>query len=45
MNEIRSRGTQGILIAVVDGLKGFPEGITTVFPDTVLQTCVVHSIR
>lgn len=45
MNEIRGRGTQDILIAVVDGLKGFPEAITTVFPDTVVQTCIVHLIR
>ena len=45
MNEIRSRGTQDILIAVVDGLKGFPEAITTVFPETVVQTCIVHLIR
>ena len=45
MNELRSRGTQDILIAVVDGLKGFPEAITTVFPDTVVQTCIVHLIR
>lgn len=45
MNEIKGRGTQDILIAVVDGLKGFPEAITTVFPDTVVQTCIVHLIR
>ena len=45
MNEIRSRGAQDILIAVVDGLKGFPEAITTVFPETVVQTCIVHLIR
>jgi putative transposase len=45
MNEIRNRGTQDILIAVVDGLKGFPEGITSVFPKTVVQTCIVHLIR
>jgi putative transposase len=45
MNEIRSRGTQDILIAVVDGLNGFPEAITAVFPDTVVQTCIVHLIR
>jgi putative transposase len=45
MNEIRSRGTNDILIAVVDGLKGFPEAITAVFPDTVVQTCIVHLIR
>ena len=45
MNEIRARGTQDILIAVVDGLKGFPEAITSVFPDTSVQTCIVHLIR
>lgn len=45
MNELKGRGTQDILIAVVDGLKGFPEAITAVFPDTVVQTCIVHLIR
>ena len=45
MNELKSRGTQDILIAVVDGLKGFPEAITAVFPNTVVQTCIVHLIR
>jgi putative transposase len=45
MNEIQARGTQDILIAVVDGLKGFPEAITAVFPKTVVQTCIVHLIR
>jgi putative transposase len=45
MNEIKARGTNDILIAVVDGLKGFPEAITAVFPDTVVQTCIVHLIR
>lgn len=45
MNEIKSRGVHDILIAVVDGLKGFPEAITAVFPDTVVQTCIVHLIR
>ena len=45
MNELKSRGTEDILIAVVDGLKGFPEAITAVFPDTVVQTCIVHLIR
>ena len=39
------RGTQDILIAVVDGLKGFPEAITSVFPRAVVQTCIVHLIR
>jgi transposase-like protein len=33
------------LIAVIDGLKGFPEAITTAFPQTIVQTCIVHLIR
>ncbi len=45
MTELRNRGTQDILIAVVDGLKGFPEAITSVFPRTIVQTCIVHLIR
>jgi putative transposase len=45
MTELRDRGLQDILIAVVDGLKGFPEAITSVFPQTVVQSCIVHLIR
>ena len=45
MNELKTRGLNDILIAVVDGLKGFPEAIKAVFPETVVQTCVVHLIR
>jgi putative transposase len=45
MNELKGRGISDILIAVVDGLKGFPEAINAVFPQTVVQTCVVHLIR
>ena len=45
MNELKARGTQDLLIAVVDGLKGFPEAITAVFPDCVVQTCIVHLMR
>jgi putative transposase len=45
MTELRNRGTQDILIAVVDGPKGFPEAITSVFPRTIVQTCIVHLIR
>ncbi|MGL5116770.1 MAG: IS256 family transposase [Beijerinckiaceae bacterium] len=45
MNELRNRGTEDILLAVVDGLKGFPEAITAVFPDTIVQTCIVHLLR
>ncbi|MSR13417.1 MAG: IS256 family transposase [Gammaproteobacteria bacterium] len=45
MNELRARGLQDILISVVDGLKGFPEAITSVYPETVVQTCIVHLLR
>lgn len=45
MNELKARGLGDILIAVVDGLKGFPEAINAVFPDAVVQTCIVHLIR
>lgn len=45
MNELKSRGVSDLLIAVVDGLKGFPEAITGTFPDCVVQTCIVHLIR
>jgi putative transposase len=39
INELKNRGVEDILIAVVDGLKGFPEAINAVFPDTMVQTC------
>jgi putative transposase len=45
MNELRTRGVGDILIAVVDGLKGFPEAIAAAFPETMVQTCIVHLIR
>lgn len=45
MTELKGRGVEDILIAVVDGLKGFPEAITAVFPETVVQTCIVHLLR
>jgi putative transposase len=45
INELKARGLNDILIAVIDGLKGFPEAITTVFPQTIVQTCIVHLIR
>ncbi|MGH3157642.1 MAG: IS256 family transposase [Streptosporangiaceae bacterium] len=45
MNELKTRGAADILIAVVDGLKGFPDAITAVFPQTVVQTCIVHLLR
>jgi putative transposase len=46
MNELKNRGIADILLAVVDGLKGFPEAINAVvFPLTQVQTCIVHMIR
>ena len=45
MNELKNRGVDDILLAVVDGLKGFPEAITAVFPEAVVQTCIVHLLR
>jgi putative transposase len=45
MNELRNRGVEDVLVAVVDGLKGFPEAITAVFPEATVQTCIVHLLR
>jgi putative transposase len=45
MSELKNRGVGDILIAVVDGLKGFPEAISAVFPETQIQTCIVHLLR
>ena len=45
MNELKNRGVQDVLIAVVDGLKGFPDAIHTVFPQAQVQTCIVHMVR
>jgi putative transposase len=45
MNELKNRGVEDVLIAIVDGLKGFPEAITAVFPQTTVQTCIVHLLR
>src|SRR5260370_7424875 len=45
MNELKNRGVDDFLFAVVDGLKGFPDAITAVFPRTIVQTCIVHLIR
>ena len=43
--DLRARGCDDILIAVTDGLKGMPDAIEAVFPQTTLQTCIVHLIR
>lgn len=45
LTELKNRGVQDILIACVDGLKGFPEAINTVFPKTEIQLCIIHLIR
>jgi putative transposase len=45
MTELKSRGVEDILIAVVDGLKGFPDAILAVFPEATVQTCIVHLLR
>lgn len=45
MGELKSRGVEDIMLAVVDGLKGFPEAIISVFPDAIVQTCIVHLVR
>ena len=45
LTELNNRGVDDILIACVDGLKGFPEAINTVFPKTQIQLCIVHMVR
>jgi putative transposase len=45
LTELRNRGVQDILIASVDGLKGFPDAIATVYPKTQVQLCIVHLMR
>ncbi|EEV22433.1 transposase, Mutator family, partial [Enhydrobacter aerosaccus SK60] len=45
LTDLHNRGVQDILIACVDGLKGFPEAIQAIFPNTEVQLCVIHQIR
>jgi transposase-like protein len=45
LTDLHNRGVQDILIACVDGLKGFPEAIETIFPEAEIQHCVIHQIR
>jgi putative transposase len=45
LTEIRNRGTKDVLMVVCDGLKGFPEAISAVWPQAVTQTCIVHLLR
>ena len=45
LTDIRNRGTQDVCIVVCDGLKGLPDAVATVWPKTVVQTCIVHLLR
>jgi putative transposase len=45
MNELKNRGVEGIMLAVVDGLKGFPDAITAVFSEEIVQTGIMHLLR
>ena len=45
MNELKTRGVKDIFICCIDGLKGFPDAIRTVFPETEVQLCIVHLVR
>jgi len=45
LTELRNRGVKDIFVACVDGLKGFPQAIETVFPKTTVQLCVAHMVR
>jgi transposase-like protein len=45
LTDLNNRGVKDILIACIDGLKGFPEAIETIYPDTEIQHCIIHQIR
>ena len=45
LTELKNRGVKDILIACVDGLKGIPDAINTVYPDTHIQLCIIHMVR
>lgn len=45
LTELKNRGLNDILIACVDGLKGFPEAINAVYPQTHIQLCIIHMVR
>jgi len=45
LTELKTRGLKDILIACVDGLKGFPDAIAAEYPDTKIQLCIVHMVR
>lgn len=45
VNELKNRGVEQIYVACVDGLKGFPEAINSIYPKTIVQLCIVHMVR
>jgi putative transposase len=45
LTELKNRGVKDVLIACIDGLKGFPQAVETVFPQTKVQLCIVHLVR
>src|SRR5262245_26500966 len=45
LTDLRNRGVEDLFVACVDGLKGFPDAIETVFPHTQVQLCIVHLVR
>ncbi len=45
LTDLQNRGVEDILIACIDGLKGFPEAIATIYPQTEVQLCIIHKIR
>ena len=45
ITELRNRGVEDIFIACIDGLKGFPDAISSIFPETEIQLCIIHVLR
>lgn len=45
LTELKNRGVEDILIACIDGLKGFPDAINAVYPDSKIQLCIIHMVR
>ncbi|MET4141923.1 transposase-like protein [Pedobacter sp. UYP1] len=45
LTDLKERGVHDILIACIDGLKGFPEAVEAIFPRTRVQLCIIHQIR
>ncbi|AFC70442.1 transposase, Mutator family protein [Rickettsia amblyommatis str. Darkwater] len=44
-SELKNRGVEQIYVACIDGLKGFRDAINSVFPNTIVQLCIVHMVR